>query len=935
MAAEHSASSFDDFDFKLGSSPHQNSSAVVPLIIDGNLQPTADSRSGIAQQEPSQRNEGDSASRTLPEHSQSVRARRRPTDAELRLPDSQQDVQDNLAPREVARANDPSYSLFPIKSPARLRTPAPSSTFSHTTPRMQNLIDADRIMTGSPTAPTLPPTPSSGYLQLVPDRVLNLPLPHQSASPSAHSPAATNDAKSPDIPPRSMERQLHSKSNSNKETIDIGSSALQQATASNSHAQSIMTPPKTGSLPSSAGDRASDRSALTLDDKRDLPRAELADRPRSRQPSQNERSDESVQDVPSTPKTTHKRNDSGTGSPRSRGRHASSKSFEAAPYINEDGLGSPVTTFENDLSRAFNLSPNTHTTVPGGATSAGLERSNTITRMANKMLKHRKSVSGSALSPKLANANRRGSVSDAALEIVALQEELRIKNDRIYALETTVRQGKDSKVTEDQLEARKSLLATIESQIVETGAEHQSFLHHRHSASDTKIPLGTWKAKVVSEMDQSIRKVKDELSAEIATLLRERNDLQLENETLESRKTAHIHDLAILEKKQHTLSNMNDSMLRQIQAGMEANKVTKPVSRGLSDVSVPSLQGSSINEGNDLDSKLTADTLDREPLYALSNSTSRELQTENEEDIVVGSAIRRLSSERIQDATSPKKMNLVKKTKRAFRWGRNGNSGSDSTYNNFTNGVPASERTMSSSKSSDKLSTKPSGGMFKRTWQSQQNLSSHLEHGSPRNSSSQFGTAPMFGSDLSVQLESEGRQVPQLVTSCINVIETRALDFEGLYRKSGGASEMKALIEAFETANLANNSVDFTNFQDISAITSVMKQYLRRLPIPLINFDAYEPFLGTSAIPDSGIRIRAVQDVLRDLPPPHYHTLRALFRHLLTVSQHSDKNLMTTKNLAVVLGPTVIWDQAGDKEITDMHDKNSCIQFCIEHADKW
>ena len=143
---------------------------------------------------------------------------------------------------------------------------------------------------------------------------------------------------------------------------------------------------------------------------------------------------------------------------------------------------------------------------------------------------------------------------------------------------------------------------------------------------------------------------------------------------------------------------------------------------------------------------------------------------------------------------------------------------------------------------------------------------------------------------------------------------------------------MKSLIEAFETANLDHVPVNFSAFTDTSAISSVLKQYLRRLPNPLISFDSYEAFIGTSAIPDSSIRVRVLKDVLRDLPQSHYQTLKTLLSHLHKVSTYSEKNLMTSKNLAVVLGPTIVWDQAGQKEIQDMHDKTACIQFCIEHA---
>jgi Rho-type GTPase-activating protein 1/2 len=70
------------------------------------------------------------------------------------------------------------------------------------------------------------------------------------------------------------------------------------------------------------------------------------------------------------------------------------------------------------------------------------------------------------------------------------------------------------------------------------------------------------------------------------------------------------------------------------------------------------------------------------------------------------------------------------------------------------------------------------------------------------------------------------------------------MDFQGIYRKTGGASQMRAIQEAFERneeLNLADETIDIT------AVTSVLKQYFRKLPTPLITFDVYDHILETSS----------------------------------------------------------------------------------------
>ncbi|CCG83347.1 Beta-chimaerin [Taphrina deformans PYCC 5710] len=619
-------------------------------------------------------------------------------------------------------------------------------------------------------------------------------------------------------------------------------------------------------------------------------------------------------------------------------RHVPSKSLEGSPAY-KFVPGSPVTLFENDLAKAFNLSPQGKRASQQSLNGASLERSGTISRLANKMLKHRKSVSGSALTPKSpVPVERQKSINDDASEVPALQAALRIRKERIDYLEHFIKGIDESKSLEQQLEERRSLLANVENQLLQSDAEHQSYLHHRHRISDVSVPLGEWKAGVVADMDSTLKKVKGTISQEIESLIRQRNDLQLENGKLLQNKSDLTQEVSILEQRRNNLSELHESMLRQIQHNMEAHKGTKTSGSSLrAEDSLTALSASPSFTTLELE-RNTNDTISETYLQTPVIGTYRKEYIEDEEDPVLEAATKRMSGERVPDVAAPKKFNLVKKTKKAFRWGRTPSS-QDVTLGQYISGPTMStghslsDMTMSSSKSSDKLVSKSGGGgKFKRTWQSQQNLSTQID---PRlDDASSTGQQGLFGHDLVTQSTAEGRPVPQIVTACIKVIEARALDFEGLYRKSGGAGEMKSLIESFEMSNAEGEAISVPTFTDISAITSVLKQYLRKLPIPLITFDNYEPFIGTSAIPSPAVRVRAVKDVLRDLPGPHYETLRVLFKHLQAVSRHCDKNLMTSKNLAVVLGPSIIWDPAGGKEILDMHDKNSCIQFCIDHAEE-
>lgn len=95
----------------------------------------------------------------------------------------------------------------------------------------------------------------------------------------------------------------------------------------------------------------------------------------------------------------------------------------------------------------------------------------------------------------------------------------------------------------------------------------------------------------------------------------------------------------------------------------------------------------------------------------------------------------------------------------------------------------------------------------------------------------------LFGSDLVERADYERRQIPSVITRCIEEVELRGMDIEGIYRKTGGNSAVKMIQEGF------NKQEDYDISDpglDITAVTSVLKQYFRKLPNPLLTFEVYD-----------------------------------------------------------------------------------------------
>ncbi|CAE6481145.1 unnamed protein product [Rhizoctonia solani] len=195
----------------------------------------------------------------------------------------------------------------------------------------------------------------------------------------------------------------------------------------------------------------------------------------------------------------------------------------------------------------------------------------------------------------------------------------------------------------------------------------------------------------------------------------------------------------------------------------------------------------------------------------------------------------------------------------------------------------------------------------------------------------------MFGRDLVEQVRSDAkgdpnRMVPLIVDKCIRAVEASAMDYEGIYRKTGGTTQSKAIIQLFEKGDYAFDLEDTDAFNDISSITSVLKSYFRQLPIPLLTFALHEQFVEAAAIRDTTAKHEALVSLVRQLPLEHYHTLRSLMLHLSRVKDCSDENLMSARNIGVVFGPTLMRSSDPAREFGDMAGKALTVEWLVDNA---
>uniref|UniRef100_A0AAR2LZJ3 Myosin IXA n=1 Tax=Pygocentrus nattereri TaxID=42514 RepID=A0AAR2LZJ3_PYGNA len=185
----------------------------------------------------------------------------------------------------------------------------------------------------------------------------------------------------------------------------------------------------------------------------------------------------------------------------------------------------------------------------------------------------------------------------------------------------------------------------------------------------------------------------------------------------------------------------------------------------------------------------------------------------------------------------------------------------------------------------------------------------------------------VFGVELS-RLTNDERAVPLVVEKLINYIEMHGLYTEGIYRKSGSTNKIKELKMGLDTDS---NSVNLDDY-NIHVIASVLKQWLRDLPNPLLTFELYEEFLRATGLQDKREVVKGVYTVIDQLSRTHLCTLERLIFHLVRISLQEETNRMSANALAIVFAPCIL--RCPDsidplQSVQDISKTTACVELII------
>uniref|UniRef100_A0A8C6Y9I9 Rho GTPase activating protein 9 n=1 Tax=Naja naja TaxID=35670 RepID=A0A8C6Y9I9_NAJNA len=204
----------------------------------------------------------------------------------------------------------------------------------------------------------------------------------------------------------------------------------------------------------------------------------------------------------------------------------------------------------------------------------------------------------------------------------------------------------------------------------------------------------------------------------------------------------------------------------------------------------------------------------------------------------------------------------------------------------------------------------------------------------------------VFGCRLEALCQREGSTVPRFVQQCVEAVEQRGLDADGIYRVNGNLAIIQKLrfIVDRERAVTSDGRYVFPEqrcqeeklnlaspqWDDVHVITGALKLFFRELPESLVPYNLKLLPYFKLQLSDHKEKVSKLAGLIQTLPQPNRDTLHYLLQHLRRVMDHSDVNRMTTQNIGIVFGPTLLRHERDVASlIEDMVYQNQVVELLL------
>ncbi|XP_032394736.1 protein FAM13A isoform X7 [Etheostoma spectabile] len=183
----------------------------------------------------------------------------------------------------------------------------------------------------------------------------------------------------------------------------------------------------------------------------------------------------------------------------------------------------------------------------------------------------------------------------------------------------------------------------------------------------------------------------------------------------------------------------------------------------------------------------------------------------------------------------------------------------------------------------------------------------------------------LFGVSL-FELQEKGLVedgVPLVLRRMVEHLLKHALNQEGLFRVNGNVRAVETLKQRLESGE----EVDLLSESDLCTVASLLKRYLRDLPVGLVDPTVQRALIQHHQECGDDVSWSDLRHLLQQLPDVHHSLLRYLCHFLTRVECNHKENRMTAFNLATVFGPSVFHVAPGFEA---MKDQTICNKIMIK-----
>ncbi|KAL0829546.1 hypothetical protein ABMA28_003059, partial [Loxostege sticticalis] len=181
-----------------------------------------------------------------------------------------------------------------------------------------------------------------------------------------------------------------------------------------------------------------------------------------------------------------------------------------------------------------------------------------------------------------------------------------------------------------------------------------------------------------------------------------------------------------------------------------------------------------------------------------------------------------------------------------------------------------------------------------------------------------------------------GPKVPALISACLAHLRRVGLHTQGLFRVSASKKRVRQLREEWERGQEAALDTAVCPHD----VATLLKEFLRDLPDPLLCRDLYTAFLNTQKIRNRRLQWEALRLIVQLLPAAHRDTLHALLSFLAQLAAHADDdrqpgNKMDAANLATVFAPNILHknkpnEPANAEQLSERADVINVVRQLVE-----